>query len=138
VSNKIKSPEGAFVRKIRIEESDLGDYPIFCFKHFLKSSADNCTKKQLLDFIERLQKLSVLGWREIRTSSRHGFGSEKIAINELKVSIPSITPDMRYVLSFRYGDNNLPFIAIRHNGNSVLHILAIEARHGDIYNHGRK
>ena len=51
------------------------DYPLFSFRYFKNVSAKDCNDaKFFLDYITRLQKLSELGWDEIRKSHPHSFG----------------------------------------------------------------
>lgn len=111
------------------------DYPIFCFKYLNDTSFKDCKdSKILIDFLLRLQKLSDLGWKEIRKSNRHSFGMEKISVNAIKPSLPKcITPDVEYLHVFRATGSNLPFVGIVIQ--KVFRVLFIETKFGDIYNH---
>ena len=85
-------------------------------------------------FLERLQKLSELGWKEINKSNRHGFGTEKIPTDQIKPKFPEfITPDVNFLTAFRATGNNHPFLGIQ-NGK-IFHIIYIESKFGDIYDH---
>ena len=111
-------------------------YPLFCFKHLHTSiSYNRCSNiKFFVDFLERLQKLSELGWEEIRKSHRHGFGMEKIPISNVKPQCPSfITPDVKELDVFRATGSNRVFIGIQHE--DIFHIIFIESDFGDVYNH---
>ena len=53
------------------------DYPLFSLLYFKNVSAKECKDaKFFLDYITRLQKLSELGWDEIRKSHPHSYGME--------------------------------------------------------------
>lgn len=111
-------------------------YPVFCFKHLLRYSYNECKDPHFfIEFLERLQKLASLGWKEIERASRHGFGTEKIKISQLKPDkLPVIfTDDVNEITVFRATGNNLPFLGQRMN--DVFHVVYIETAFGDIYNH---
>lgn len=111
------------------------DYPIFCFKYLQENSLENCADVKLLkQFLKRVQKLSELGWTEINKSPRHGFGKELIPVARIKPQLPEfVTPDVTDLHVFRYGGNNLPFVCLKNQ--KILHVLFIEIKHGDIYDH---
>lgn len=110
------------------------DYPLFSFRYLQATSFTDCRRHIFfIDFINRLTKLSQLGWEEIGTSRRHSFGFEKIPRDIIKPGIPSnITPDVQ-LLAFRATGDNHPFIGFREG--KIFHILFIESAFGDIYNH---
>ncbi len=118
-----------------IHKGIIIDYPIFCFKYLQTSSIKSCNDyKFFLDFIFRLQKLGELGWKEINKSARHSFGTEKIPVSSIKPDLPGIiTEDVDELIVFRANGSNLPFLGIRKPG--VFHIIFIETKFGDIYNH---
>lgn len=129
---KIKKPQ----KKLNIEKGRLDgiDYPVFCFKHLQNTSINRCNNVSMFyNFLQRLQKLSVLGWSEIRNSQRHGFGMEKIAKTAIKQPLPPfITPDVNYLMAFR-ANGKLPFLGIQND--IIFHIIFIETKFGDIYDH---
>lgn len=108
------------------------DYPLFCFKHLqINFNGDN---KFYYEFIERLNKVSKLSWNQINIAQRHGFGTEKMPIGQIKPGLPNfITPDVKDLLVFRANGDNRPFLGIRRN--NVFHIIFMEERFGDVYNH---
>ena len=110
------------------------DYPLFGFKYLADCSFSSCRDGGFFSsFLLRLKKLSVLGWKEIALSGRHGFGMEKIPRTALNHELPSeITPEVP-LFAFRAAGNNLPFVGFREG--RVFHIVFIEASFGDIYNH---
>jgi len=130
---KIKNvqPEVTIEKNKIIEE----DYPIFCFKYLSDVSIKDCKKSEFfIEFLLRLKKLSELGWKEIRTSQRHGFGMEKIPIDIIHPQLPScITPEVNHLHVFRATGNNLPFIGLEMQ--KVFRVFFIESNFGDIYNH---
>jgi hypothetical protein len=132
-NKRIKSPESK-KDKINISANkDIDtDYPVFCFKHLVINCKGD--HKFYFEFIERLQKLSTLSWKVINTSYRHGFGTEQIPINQIKPTLPMfITPDVTALIAFRANGDNRPFLGLRRN--NVFHIVFIEEKFGDIYNH---
>lgn len=130
----IKKPK----KEVAIDKNKLDgiDYPVFCFKHLQNTSIKECKDASIFyDFLDRLQKLSNLGWKEIRTSQRHGFGMEKIPVGSIIPKLPKfITPDVSHLTIFRANGNNLPFLGVQ-NG-SVFHVIYLETKFGDVYDHG--
>jgi len=109
------------------------DYPVFCFK-YLHSSHDltQCDKDEKSALIEQLAKLSQLSWLQIHMTDRHGMGSEKIARNSIRPSIPpSITEDVQDFLAFRFHGKK-PFVGFRNQ--FILHIVYID-RDMTVYQH---
>lgn len=113
------------------------EYPLFCFKHLQEHSyLDIKDHKFFIDFLGRLRDLSKLGWKEIRTSARHAFGMEKIPISQIKPqcnNIPIITPDVEHLHVFRACGDNRVFVGIQEQ--NTFHVLFIEGRFNDIYEH---
>lgn len=121
--NKIKIPS----------ENNLSlDYPIFCFRHL--QTVPNNDHKFYSEFIERLKKLSNLTWNDINKADRHGFGTEKIPKAQIKPQLPKfVTDEVTHLTVFRANGDNRPFLGLR-NG-TTFHIIFIEERFGDVYNH---
>lgn len=118
-----------------IHRGVIKDYPIFCFKYLQNKSIKDCNNyKFFYDFLIRLQKLSELGWKEINKSNKHSYGTEKIPVKSIKPNLPSIiTDDVEELTVFRANGNNLPFLGIEKPG--LFHIVFIETKFGDIYDH---
>ena len=110
------------------------DFPLFSFRHLQKVSFTSCRSSSFfVNFLTRLQKLSQLGWQKIDQSSRHSFGLEKIPQDIIHHKLPQeITPEVP-IYAFRATGNNLPFVGFREG--KIFHILFIESRFGDIYQH---
>jgi len=133
---KIKKPHDGG-NKIQSPKHTKIDYPVFCFKHLQWGNIRKEDGQSLKDFIARAQKLENLGWNEIHASSRHSYGMEQIPVRMIKPQLPPfVSPDVKNLTAFRYTGSNLPFLALR-NGN-ILHVIFIETRFGDIYDHGSK
>jgi len=115
------------------ENTSENEYPIFCFRHLdFKPGKD---ARFYLEFVGRLNKISNLTWLNIKNEKKHGYGTEKIPIDIIKKQRPSfLTPDVKHLLVFRATGDNRPFLGIRKN--AVFHILFIEEKFGDIYDHG--
>lgn len=139
--NKIKSTRNPKNKKgnIKLTESvpyaDNLNYPIFCFRHLIKShDLDQCNDSEKKQFVSQLVLLSNLSWDDIRLSPRHGMGYERISKKSLRISIPSIvTDDVDHLLSLRF-DGMKCFLGMR--VRSVFHVIAID-RSFDCYNHGK-
>ena len=128
----IEIPQG--ISQSEINSFARIDFPLFSFRYLQETSFVKCKLSSFfVDFIIRLKKLSQLGWKIIDHSSRHGFGLEKIPQNILVHKLPSaITPEVP-IYAFRAKGNNLPFVGFREG--KVFHIIFIESRFGDIYQH---
>lgn len=123
--------------KIKISaQNNVGlDYPVFCFKH-LQTTPDK-DFKFYADFVERLKKLCNLPWKIIDISHRHGFGTEKIPIAQIKPDLPVfVTPDVKDLTVFRANGDNRPFLGLRKN--NIFHIIFLEEVFNGIYDHGTK
>ena len=131
--NKIKK-RNAETNKIKIPSQNniQVDYPVFCFRHL--QTLEKSDYKFYADFVERLKKISSLNWNEILVADRHGFGTEKIPVTQIKRMLPRfITPEISDLIVFRANGDNRPFLGLR-NG-SVFHIIFLEEKFGDVYNH---
>lgn len=126
--------------RISVKEiQDLSEieHPIFSFRYLHNDSYSNCNDAAFfIKFLERLQKLSELGWKEIRIANRHGYGMEKIPITQLNVSIknvPFITPEVKEIDVFRSNGDNRTFVGVQKG--KIFYIFFIETRFGDICPH---
>lgn len=128
--------------KVSIDNA-IRDYaiqkPLFSFEYLCVNfinTTHNCSRnpRLFMDFVVRLQKLSELGWKEIRKSSRHGFGTEQIPIDKIKPQRPScVTRDINELTIFRADGSKHVFAGfMRHN---VFFVLFIESNFGDLYDH---
>lgn len=118
--------------KITADLKNNVDYPIFCFKHLKIKPRDD--HKFYSGFIQRLNKISGLNWKSIMVEKKHGYGTEKIPISIIKPDLPKfISPDVTELTAFRANGDNRPFLGIR-NGN-IFHIIFIEEKFGDVYDH---
>lgn len=111
------------------------EYPVFCFRYFDITCLKGCPQKQLQSFVERLHRLSVLGWSEIRRSGRHEYGREYLPKDAIKQVLPPIiTDDVSKVMVFRYDNENHPFIGVQ--TENTIQLIALEVRFGELYDHG--
>lgn len=111
------------------------DYPIFCFKHLeIKPKKDY---KFYTDFLLRLKMISNASWELIEKSNRHGIGTETMDVSKIKVKLPPfVTPDVKHLSVFRANGDNRPFLGIRNK--NLFHVIFLEEKFGDIYDHGKK
>ena len=87
-----------------------------------------------VDFIQHLRKFCSLNWNEVRTTQRHGLGTESIDVASLKESVKDQVPSgLTKLLVLRATGNNHAFLGYR--DGSVFQVLFIEYKFGDIYNH---
>lgn len=133
MSSKIKKKDTT-LNKIKVpnENSFELDYPVFCFRHLQTKIGED--HKFYSDFVERLKKISNISWNEINTSNRHGFGTEKMPVGQIKPVLPRfVTPEITHLTVFRANGDNRPFLGLRRG--TVFHILFTEEKFGDVYNH---
>lgn len=132
----IKQPERIKdINEANMEMLAKIDYPLFSFKYLSDASfKSNGDLKFFKDFIYRLNKLSNISWNTIHTSQKHSFGIEKISRACIKPDIPAgITDDVNFIV-FRSSGDNKAMVGFR--VWNVFHVVFIEARHNDIYDHG--
>ncbi|WP_304649352.1 hypothetical protein [uncultured Duncaniella sp.] len=112
------------------------NYPLFSFKYLKDKTHKDCNESRFfIKFLERLNRLSSLGWREIEKSDRHSFGTEKINISDVRpeVELPSQFEKYTYFTVFRATGDNHVFAGIRES--NTFHIFYIESEFGTLYNH---
>lgn len=112
------------------------EHPVFSFEYlcenFLRPSRENPDFFQ--DFVKRLHKLSKLGWKQIRTSDRHGFGMEKIPVTQIHPQMPTrVTEDVTELSVFRADGANRVFAGFIRD--RIFFVLFIESNFGDLYEH---
>lgn len=145
---KIKNVEDRFVRlkdflnKVsdkEIEEYSKIDHPLFSFKYLCHESYPNCNDPKFFkDFLERLTKLSQLGWDEIRQSAPHSFGMESIPVRQMvhKAKLPAFVSSDADLHVFRAVGDNRAFVGLQ--VGKIFYIFFVEAKFNDIYPHGKK
>lgn len=133
MARKTLNPSVNTGERIKIgQEQDVNyndKHPVFCFKYICKKNYDfkSITNDECADFLDTITKLSEMTWNDIKLSSRHGKGTEKISIKSLKTKIQypdNISPDNTdFVLALRYSGLK-PFVGIR--TQNIFHVLAID------------
>lgn len=112
------------------------NYPLFSFKYLMDKTHRDCSESSFfIRFLERLNKLSSLGWKEIEKSDRHSFGTEKIKIADIHhdVTLPDYFKKHTYFTVFRATGDNHVFAGIREA--NTFHIFFIESDFGALYDH---
>jgi hypothetical protein len=84
-------------------------------------------------FAKTLQKLACSKWKDLITAPRHGQGTELIQASQIKAPIPPQFQDQDKFMVFRY-NGKLPMVGVR--VRDVYHVLWIEPKFGDLYDHG--
>jgi hypothetical protein len=115
----------ALRNKITDTDKKQNSYPVFCFKYLMDEPKCDPESRAgfYAEFITRLKKLSNLGWNAINVSGKHGFGYEKIPIDNIKPkNLPSIiTPEIKDLVVFRATGDNRAFLGIRNC--DIFHIV---------------
>ena len=128
--------ESNTVSRKDIESLSKIDHPLFSFKYLKDVSIDKCKDFSFFhDFLMRLQKLSELGWKEIRISHRHSYGMEKIPVEEIipQNQLPNFITKEGDVDVFRAVGDNRTFVGLQEG--KIFYIFFIEANFGDICPH---
>jgi len=128
--------EANVVSRKEIETLSKIDHPLFSFKYLKDISIDKCKDSSFFhDFLIRLQKLSDLGWKEIRLSHRHSFGMEKIPVEEIIPcdQLPNFVTKEGDVDVFRAVGDNRVFVGLQ--DGKIFYIFFIEASFGDVCPH---
>lgn len=108
--------------------------PKFCFG-FLQPDYDisalNSTQRD--NFAMALHNRSKMTWQQIILGGRRGLGQENIAKASIRGSIPSRFVEEKDFIALRYSDR-LRMVGTR--SLDTFHVLWIERRYGDLYDHG--
>lgn len=108
--------------------------PKFCLGDLQPGFTVEClTQEGQAAFARALSKRSLMTWEQIRRAPRHGLGSETIRVKQIKPMIPAAFDGEDKVLVLRY-HGTLPMAGVRIN--DVYHLLWIEPRYNDLYDHG--
>lgn len=87
-----------------------------------------------IDFIKHLRQFCKLNWNDVRTTQKHGYGTETIDVKCLNDGAKSMVPTgLTKLLVLRATGNNHAFLGFR-DGN-IFQVLFIEYKFGDIYQH---
>lgn len=121
-----------------VEEYSRVDHPLFSFKYLTPVSyTDSRDSKFFISFLNRLAKLSELGWSEIRQSAPHQYGMESIPVRQMvhKRRLPAFVSDDADLHVFRAVGDNRSFAGLQ--VGKIFYIFFIESAFNDIYPHGR-
>lgn len=124
------------ISKSEVESLSKKDYPLFSFRYFNDVSMKDCKEQQFfVDYINRLCKLSQLGWNEIRKSQTHSFGMESMPKTQIKHQglLPSfVTKEVDLHLFRAVGDNH---VMVGLQEGKIYHVFFVEAKFGDVSSH---
>ena len=88
-----------------------------------------------IDFIQHLRRFCQLTWNDVRTTQRHGLGTESIDVSSLNEGAKKQVPSgLSKLLVLRATGNKHAFLGYR--DENIFQVLFIEYEFGDIYNHG--
>lgn len=128
---RIKGPAEDVIRIGRQSTYEV----VFSFKYLQENKTETKNKgAHLHAFLLRLKKLSELGWKEIRKSPKHSFGTEMIPLKQFRIKkneIPIITDDVSKLTVFRASGDNKVFAGIE--VENLFYIIVIEYDFGDYY-----
>lgn len=136
ILSDLKKKSAGLVPVEEMRPNPATNYPLFSFKYLKDRTHRDCNESVFfIRFLERLNKLSSLGWREIEKSDRHSFGTEKIGISEVKpdVELPKVFENQKDFTVFRATGDNHVFAGIREF--NTFHIFYIESEFGALYDH---
>lgn len=112
------------------------DYPLFSFRYFKDVSVKDCNDyKFFFNYLSRLQKLSKLGWGEIRKSHPHSYGMEPMPSTKIRHNglLPDfVTKEVDLHVFRAVGDNR---VMVGLQEGKIFHVFFVEARFGDISPH---
>ncbi len=124
------------ISRSEVETMAAIDYPLFSFRYFKDVSVKDCTDhKFFFDYITRLQKLSELGWNEIRKSHPHSFGMEPMPRTQIRHNglLPTfVTKEVDLHVFRAVGDNR---VMVGLQEGKIFHVFLVEAKFGDISPH---
>lgn len=128
--------ENKSISRSEVEAMAGIDYPLFSFRYFKDVSVKDCNDhKFFFDYITRLQKLSELGWNEIRKSPRHSFGMEPMPSVQIRHRglLPTfVTKEVDLHVFRAVGDNR---VMVGLQKGKIFHVFFVEAKFGDISPH---
>lgn len=108
-------------------------HPVLCLQHLQeKFGIDKLEPSQCQAFLLKWHKRAKLTWTELVQHDRHGLGSEFLPKSKFKTAIPEHLERDKYLV-FRH-EGNHAFAGFR--TGDVFHVLWIEAKYNDLYNHG--
>lgn len=127
INNLTQKPIEKIARqKVSFDFSEVRDVS------FIKARNDS---KFFIDYIHHLKSFCNMTWDEIRTTQRHGFGSETIGVNSLtRSALQNVPFGLGKFIVLRATGNNHVFLGYR--DGDMFQVLFIEYRFGDIYDHG--
>lgn len=112
------------------------DYPLFSFRYFKDVSVKDCNDhKFFFNYITRLQKLSELGWNEIRKSHPHSYGMEPMPRAQIRHNalLPAfVTKEVDLHVFRAVGDNR---VMVGLQKGKIFYVFFVEAKFGDISSH---
>lgn len=126
--------DGSPVRPPTTPDDHSTGHPKFCLR-FLQRGFDveNLDRDQRAEFAVTLQQRASMTWSQLHQAARHGQGYELIPRQRLRAPVPAVFADRDKFHVFRYS-GRLPMAGVR--ANDVFHIVWIEARFNELYDHG--
>jgi hypothetical protein len=106
--------------------------PVFCLQYVSNLYCiTGCNQEQKAAFADAIRNLSQLTWAEIKSSHRHGLGTEKIERDSIKAPIPEHVTDDETFLAIRFW-KKAPMVGYRER--EIFRIIWFDANFS-LYNH---
>ena len=107
-----------------VEESPEQRPPIFCLRYMRKGYClEDCSEEERAAFASTLYRLSQLTWAEIKTSPRHGMGTEKIDKSSIKGDSTNHLSEDVTLLAIRFSGLK-PMVGYR--DGAIFHIIWLD------------
>jgi hypothetical protein len=135
---KIRKPQpkqSQLIKSLSISDvtSESQEYPVFCLRFLQQSySVRDCQDDDRIAFANKLEILSKMRWQEIYQAPRHGLGSEKIAQESIKVSLPIFLTQETNLIALRFSGRK-PMVGFREG--HIFRILWLD-HDFSLYDHG--
>lgn len=131
-----KAMECKSISRSEIESFSKINYPLFSFRYYNSVSVKDCKDYDFfIGYLSRLQKLSEIGWNEIRVSHAHAYGMEQMPQREIRhtdLLPPFVTKEVELHVFRAAGDNR---VMVGLQEGKIFHVFFVETKFGDVSSH---